>query len=241
MGDFLNDLREFLFDVFGHWQSWASGGGLGGAIVILIALYERISGKNMAKRLYLSIIIAAFFFAAFFMAWRDKTHQLSSLQDTLKSPHFRIDNFSAWWGSDHHSRLIVIVSCLLENPSGPASAAVDWQVELKFTSRKAEGTILPPLRNDLPVAIQGRNEHLILRAVDHLIGRTTRPIPAGGSIPGWIVAYFRDLSPTDVDTYKPTLVLSCVDVVSHTRQPFEFKTNRPKAFTLPWDTDTRPP
>jgi hypothetical protein len=65
---------EWLWSMITHWQSWVSGGGLGGLILIVLLMVEKFHprGWTMPKRWYAVIIGAFFVLGASFMAWRDE-------------------------------------------------------------------------------------------------------------------------------------------------------------------------
>jgi len=63
-----SDIWNCLIAVFSRWQRWLSGGGIGGAIVMGVYLYERIFHKEMSNRAYISVFIIAFLVVAFFSA-----------------------------------------------------------------------------------------------------------------------------------------------------------------------------
>ncbi len=74
------DLLSFLSAVFWRWQSWAGGSGTGGAVVVIVGLYERLSGHHLSKRTYVGIFVAAFLLCAFFLAWRDEHTKAEELR-----------------------------------------------------------------------------------------------------------------------------------------------------------------
>src|ERR1017187_1622007 len=53
----MNDIVHWLGDLLGHWQHWASGGGLGGAAILVINLIERLRERTMPKRWYALVFI----------------------------------------------------------------------------------------------------------------------------------------------------------------------------------------
>jgi len=57
---------------------------MGGAVMVFIALWERAyPGRVMDKRMYFSVVVGAFLFGAFFLAWRDKQHAFVSVSKQL--------------------------------------------------------------------------------------------------------------------------------------------------------------
>lgn len=71
----LRDLGGFLAAVFGQWQSWASGGGAGGVVVLVVNLGERLTGKSLSRRIYIVVFVGVFLAGAMFMAWREQLHR----------------------------------------------------------------------------------------------------------------------------------------------------------------------
>jgi hypothetical protein len=69
------DLFAFLISYLSHWQSYATGGVVTG----LIAVVERLSGKQLTKKMYAAIFIGIFSLAAFFLAWRDQYTRANDL------------------------------------------------------------------------------------------------------------------------------------------------------------------
>jgi len=55
----------------GHWQGWLSGGGVGGAIALIIAAVERLCGRELPKKWYATILLGGFFVGANYAAWHD--------------------------------------------------------------------------------------------------------------------------------------------------------------------------
>lgn len=82
MGHIFSELFLFLGSVFSHWQIWLSGGGLGGFIVIAVALVEKLWGKSLSKRVHVYLFLVAFFLCACFLSWVDKDDALKSERDT---------------------------------------------------------------------------------------------------------------------------------------------------------------
>src|SRR5579863_3759909 len=56
----------YLWDVFGHWQAYASGGG----VTALVLVYERLFGQ-IPRRVFVWIVLIFFVVAATFAAWSD--------------------------------------------------------------------------------------------------------------------------------------------------------------------------
>jgi hypothetical protein len=87
MKNLLRDIGLFIRAVFWKWQNWAGGSGIGGAVVVFIGIWEHAIGQTMGSSLYISIIVGAFLFAAFFMAWRAENRKVRELEHPEESPY----------------------------------------------------------------------------------------------------------------------------------------------------------
>jgi hypothetical protein len=63
----MNDLILWLSLLFGHWQNWLGGAGLGGFIVLVVYLLERFKGWTMPKFWYALLFIFFFILGSSFM------------------------------------------------------------------------------------------------------------------------------------------------------------------------------
>ena len=68
MNSFGSDLLNFFLSYLSHWQSYATGGVITG----VIAVAERLSGKQLTKKVYATIFLGIFSLVAFFLTWRDQ-------------------------------------------------------------------------------------------------------------------------------------------------------------------------
>jgi hypothetical protein len=195
MRELISDFSSFLSDVFWHWQSWAGGSGLGGAVIVIISLWERATGRAMGKNMYLSIVVGAFLFGAFFMAWRGVYCKLCELQKRLKSPKFTGAINALFWGSDSNGNLVVVADCQILNPFGPSSAAIQWEMTIELTGGQiVRGTspMLPDKDWVLPLGGDGKGS-ISLMLAKHLPSVARFPISAGGSAMGWFLSSFQNI------------------------------------------------
>jgi hypothetical protein len=81
-----SDLLAFSWAVLSHWQSYATGGVVTGAIGVT----ERLSGKQLPKKAYLLIFVVSFLLVAFFMSWRDEYTRANQLDKTATAERQQI-------------------------------------------------------------------------------------------------------------------------------------------------------
>lgn len=80
---------SWLWALLNHWQNWASGGGVGGFVLIVLDLTE----VRLSKKAKWFIFLWVFTMAASFMAWkdmRDSAEEAKRRYD-LNSPHMRCE------------------------------------------------------------------------------------------------------------------------------------------------------
>lgn len=232
----MTDFLTWLGEVFGHWQNWLSGSGVGGAVLLLLYLWERLTGRVVGKRMYAAIVIVAFLFAAFFVSWRDQFREAQALRERLRSPDLKLEFGMTWWGSrDGH--LMFIASGLLSNPHGPDSGAVNWELSLLLPdSTVVHGTLIPRRNDNLVVA----GGDITFIPSEYWPTRTNEPIKAGASVPGWIWFVFPSLTEEQFRKLgHVTLTLSVDDVVSsQTHRAMQVIGDTSKGIDLPWNPQT---
>jgi hypothetical protein len=186
--------------------------------------------------MYLSIIIGAFLFGAFFMAWRDEHRKLLSLESRLGTPEFRIDGRSEWWGTaepdipEPSNFLPMIVQGAVVNPHGPPSAILQWRMKLEFPNRTVIGDnasrpvsdlIIPLNRHPAPGA--SSKPVLVLSVKEWWPNATVSPVAAGGATVGWLMAFFKNVTPNDIEIDQPYLVVSFQDALTGKEHSFRKK------------------
>jgi hypothetical protein len=85
----LGDAWRFIIGVFGHWQGYVTGG----SITALVLLYEKISGHDLPRRLYLGLFVAVFFPLSCFFAWREQ-YRIALLVDDKARQHEKADEYA---------------------------------------------------------------------------------------------------------------------------------------------------
>jgi hypothetical protein len=72
----VSDLQQWLEALFGHWQHWAGGAGLGVGVLLAIVLVQRLFRRRVTRPQCAAIFLFAFGADASYLAWRDQ-HQLN--------------------------------------------------------------------------------------------------------------------------------------------------------------------
>jgi hypothetical protein len=75
----IRELWTFVVAVVSHWQGYATGGVITG----LIAVIERLSGKQLSKKAYAAIFLGGFLLVSFFLTWRGEYERANGLQTVL--------------------------------------------------------------------------------------------------------------------------------------------------------------
>ena len=75
----MDDFILWIQLLFSRWQYWVSGSGVGGLVIIILALGERFNVWAMPKKWYILIFIVLFMFSSSFMAWKDEHKQVVAL------------------------------------------------------------------------------------------------------------------------------------------------------------------
>jgi hypothetical protein len=87
----LHDLFVFLWSYLSHWQSYATGGFVTG----IIGVAERLSGKQLPRKVYALIFVISFSLAAVFMAWRDQYLRANQLDKQNTDKAVQISNLES--------------------------------------------------------------------------------------------------------------------------------------------------
>lgn len=140
----LAELWEFTWAVFSYWQSYVTGG----AIMAIVGLFEKLTGRALPRWMYLVMFLVVFLPMSFFFAWRDE-HRLSAkrlaqreeLAEQLEDRRRQQQKADEYGPILDHGRSVLVqwVDALAKaNPPGIAEhrkAAFDW---LGTTRKKIE-------------------------------------------------------------------------------------------------------
>src|SRR5207249_3690466 len=209
----VSEFWNFLVAVFWHWQSWAGGSGFGGAVVVLIGLYERLTGHVMGKRMYVTVVIVAFLFGAFFMAWRDQYHGRLTAEDSLtklkkdSTPELvgeiRVIEIAPWPGD--HSNSIVIVDASIKNLGAP-SFVDSFIVTIKVGGKSVQGLQIPAPSEGIIARHPGGGES-IHHAADYLPKKGLETIGKYGATEGFYSVMVPNVSPEELIAGQAVIVL----------------------------------
>jgi hypothetical protein len=235
----MDDLLKFLNDVFWHWQSWVGGSGLGGAVIVIISIYERLSGHNMSKRMYVTIFIAVFLFGAFYMAWRDQYHaRLSADQgkanaeqrfEELTKPNFEVLFTSVYIGELNLSDIqthtsskscVVLASVAVFNKGAP-SVLRGWGMTIKLLDgREVSGTPWLPGGENAPrylrLGVSKSGPIDVATAGSLFLKGTAAPIAQGGSADGHMIFRFPVEIMPELDKAGVVINIKLLDILNHT-------------------------
>lgn len=81
----MSSFQEWLGAIFTNWQSWASGGGIGGAVVLLIQIAEWMDWFKVRPRTKAFFFVWPFLLGASYVAWKDQHDKLVSAQAQIQT------------------------------------------------------------------------------------------------------------------------------------------------------------
>jgi hypothetical protein len=199
--------------VFGHWQSYATGGGA----MALLLVWEKLVNP-ISKRMFRWIVLGAFLAVASFMAWDDAHNELVAIQERLKSPAFSMEFQGTWEAKFSDGTPYVLETATLSNRQGAASGVTKWAMAIAMPngSVRGEAPAVPYEGIAVPLNVKGTALHV---PSNYYFPRTTtHPIQPGEAVDGWFWSVFPGITRADLDT-EPELTVSFVDVV--TEKPHE--------------------
>jgi len=211
--------------MFGHWQNWLSGGGLGGFALIILFLVEKFhpKGWTMSKRLYAAIIGAFFVLGASFMTWKDQRESIDSLQaqitslksqlDSLSTSQFKVTPLTGIFGVIPQGSQATLVLRLNNTGASTAIPEDTWMLSAKTSDgvvHKAAMTMLQHGNTDLCMAGFGVRRFV---PSDALYERASHPIGSGEYRIGVLHVNFQDgLSKSDLLNPATDIELQALDV-----------------------------
>jgi len=222
----MKDFLKFLKDVFWHWQSWAGGSGFGGAVVVAVNMYERLTGHTMAKRMYVTIFIIVFLFGAFYMAWLDQYRariaaetgkaEVEKKIEELNTPKLsgRFEGiFGAPLGNQGEDCLLTILAAI-QNVGAPSIARLAKLSVMTADGKEISGQSVP-IPKELHLYQSGGTygPHVDFTADDSLVKKVnSQPIPTGGQLSGFLQVIVKGITRAQVFTSGTKIRLAFEDV-----------------------------
>jgi hypothetical protein len=193
----MSDFWEFITAVFWHWQSWIGGSGAGGAVVVCVAIYERLSGHVMGKRMYASIFIIVFLLGAFFVAWRDQYHARIAAEQRLNEltmPNLQgyiADPVAFAPAGDKKENTLTTLVATIKNTGAPTSVQIGRIYLQTVSGETLEGELVPPPQRELILSDDNGKTILRFQYADYLPRKVSeQPIPTNGTPQGFMIVLF---------------------------------------------------
>jgi len=201
----MSDFLKFLNAVFWQWQRMLAGAGIGGAVVVLLALYERLRRPTMpeiSKMVYVLVFIGVFMFYAFFAAWKVQFHaakdaieKLAAKENQRPQPELvgEIEQF-LWMEGKPSNELYLLIR--IKNIGSLPSVAEGFRLRVDTL-----GIYLAPTLFPKRLILRNPNGKLIadFQPDNDLSLRTMNAIPIGTPIVGWLRFVLPpDKNPTDI-------------------------------------------
>jgi hypothetical protein len=210
----MKDLAIWIGLIFGQWQTWASGGGVGGFITILVYVIERLKGRTMKNEWYVLIFIIAFILGASFVVWKNEYSKRISLETQIakyQMPIFssQVDILASSAAGSREEDTLLAVIVTIKN-SGAPSIADSFIVTAKLDGREMEALILPPPQDKIQLwrQTEKEGEGLTLESKNFLLRKCSeQPIPSGGSCVGFLMLLVRNANFRDIATRGRVIVV----------------------------------
>lgn len=214
----MDDFIKWLSLIFGRWQVWASGGGIGGAVVIILYLIERLIGWTMPKNWYVLIFVILFILSASFIVWKDEHQKTSILEQELATekerskPNFHIEagvSYVSPAGKTNESSIVVVIG-IIKNTGAP-SIASNFLVSVNVKGVTTVGQFFPfgeniviPALNSAPQITLHRDDYLVKKGMQ-------QPIPTGGAVQGFLIVLVPNVKPAEILDVGSRISLSLKD------------------------------
>jgi hypothetical protein len=215
---YMSDFFSWLLKLINQWQTWASGGGFGGLIVIVLFLFERLRRWTMPKLWYILFFIAFFMVGASFIVWRQEFHKRTDLERRLEEENqpklkarITFEVVTSVGINNKDSLLALWVEIL---NTGAPSIAKDFKVSIKYHQKQFEGTIIKFSGNQKEITFTGKTEQetVVWNTVDFLPDKAkSQPVPQGGAVEGYLILLVKDIKQSEI-IKDSEFVVSFLDV-----------------------------
>jgi hypothetical protein len=152
MSDLFGNLLLWLSLLLSRWQNWASGGGAGGAALLILYLYERITGRTMPKLWYALIFVMFLILGASFMVWRDEHHKAVDLAIQLEKekdyskPKLsgKIERYWITRAGNNNESSIITMTVIIKNNGAPSIVSdFELMVQIGDKTERGQEIVLP--------------------------------------------------------------------------------------------------
>lgn len=203
----------WLGAVFGQWQNWLSGSGVGGAVVIVIGLLQWFGVWKMPKGIYALVFLGCFFVGANFVAWKNQHEKLLALEIRLASPEFKLrTDVCAWMSYD--DKLAIIQTGVLSNPLGPPSGVSEWSMTFEAPGRGTYiGGLMPPPSSTGVFTLPNKNR-VLLRPDLQWQTNALKALNPGDAVEGWIMGVFPGATVRDAEIDGARVITTFKDVAT---------------------------
>jgi hypothetical protein len=216
----MSDFWQFVIAVFWHWQSWAGGSGAGGAVVVLVAISERLSGRTMSRRMYVSLFIFVFLVGAFFVAWRDQYQAVQAAKEQTQKAEKKLEELTKPGLALHIDELGIgdnakipyigaLITANLTNNGAP-SIAESWELLVILPDGSKHGPF-PTVFINPKVPIVNHHPEFKISSADALYNKTMQPIQRGDKKRGVLIFPLFGLERKVVEKTGTKFILSAKD------------------------------
>jgi hypothetical protein len=217
------DFFEWLSALFSNWQAWASGGGFGGAVLLLLGIAEWMSWFTVRPRTKAFVVVWCFLIGASFMAWRAERARATQLSKTvnelttnianLNQPDLQLKVDGVATAADKAGSAIVVISVEATN-KGANSSLLSPRAQVRTADGKnlhlAE--VVPPMGNIHMHGMNGDPKLTWTLNPESFLPKVLAngPIVRGGNVSGWII-FAADAKPEEVRAAGTVVTFTCTD------------------------------
>jgi hypothetical protein len=194
----IENLWEWLCSLFANWQTLATGGGLGGAVLLLIQLTEWFKWLTLKTSVKIFLVGWCFVIGASFMAWKDERdainkktdeyNQLDVIYKALTVTDLHAEIVQMAFGPYGQGNTIVYLFIKVTNKGAPSVAYISNVVVKEADGSTPLLTPVPQYSKDTTLDEMGvYHQKMIFRASQHFQTiMTEKPITRGDAPVGWI-------------------------------------------------------
>lgn len=214
----MSDFVTWICAIFGRWQVSASGGGIGGAVIIILYILERLVGWTMPKIWYFLIFVVLFILSASFFVWKDEHQKVIALDQQLKiekdhsKPNFNAEagvTYVSPAGGKNESSIVLVLGIITN--TGAPSIASHFQVSVKVKDTTTMGQFFP-YGEKIVVPASKTSPAITLHRDDNLVKKSMlQPIPTGGAVQGYCIVFVPNVKTEDILTVGSIITLSFND------------------------------